>query len=60
MVSAVVLADFTVDGVTYHKGQQVTISKAEYDQWVVKNWVGPGSDPKTATESWVGPGSEDK
>jgi hypothetical protein len=60
VVSAVVLTDFTVDGVDYRKGQQITISKDQYDQWVGNNWVGPGSDPKTVTQDWVGPGSEDK
>jgi hypothetical protein len=60
MVSAVVLKDFTVNGVVYQKGQTISIPKDQYDQWAVNSWVGPGSDPKTATSSWVGPGSDTK
>jgi hypothetical protein len=58
MVSAVVLTDFTANGVTYEKGQRITIAKEQYDEWVVNSWVGPGSDPKKVTQSWVGPGSD--
>ena len=56
MVSAVVLTDFTADGVTYKKGQKISISEAEYAKWEKNNLVGPGS----ATSNLVGPGSEDK
>jgi hypothetical protein len=58
MVSAVVLADFTADGVEYQKGQKITIPAEQYDKWAANKWVGPGSDPKTG-QSWVGPGSQE-
>jgi hypothetical protein len=57
MVSAVVLTDFTADGVTYTKGQTISIPKDQYDQWTVNKWVGPGSGSTTVTSNLVGPGS---
>ena len=59
MVNALVLADFSVNGVSYRKGQVITITKAEYDQWVQKSWIGPTSDPKT-TAAWIGPTTDGK
>jgi hypothetical protein len=60
MVSAVVLADFTANGVQYQKGQTISIPKDQYDQWAVENLVGPGSGSKTGTSNLVGPGSQEK
>jgi len=58
--SAVVLTDFTVNGVTYQKGQQITVPDDQYDQWVGNNWIGPTSEPGTAKSNWIGPTDEDK
>lgn len=60
MVNALVLTDFSANGVSYQKGQVITISKAEYDQWVAKNWIGPTTDPKKKTAAWIGPTTDGK
>ena len=57
MVSAVVVADFTVNGVTYQKGQKITVPESQYNEWAAKNWVVPGGEP-TVTNDWVVPGSD--
>jgi hypothetical protein len=60
VVSAVVLTDFTADGVAYHKGQQITVPKEQYDQWSGKNWIGPTDDPSTVGSTWIGPTGDGK
>lgn len=57
MVSAVVVADFTVNGVTYRKGQQISISKDQYDEWRSKGWV--GQIDGSADPDWCPPTSDD-
>jgi hypothetical protein len=61
VVAAVVLTDFTADGVAYQKNQQITVPKELYNTWAANGWVGPGGDPKKQmTQTWVGPGSDTK
>lgn len=56
MVSAVVVTDFTVNGVTYRNGQKITISETQYFEWLAKNWVAQIVEP--VETDWCPPTSD--
>jgi hypothetical protein len=58
VVSALVLTDFTADGVAYRKGQKITVPEEQYDQWSMKNLIGPTSDPTKVDADLIGPTSD--
>ena len=60
MVDAKVLADFTDKGTQHRKGEQITISEAEYVRLAEEGVIGPTGDPKTVTNDVIGPTSDER
>ncbi len=57
MVSAVVVAEFTENGVRYQKGQKISISQEQYNAWLARHLVGQIDE---VDPDWCDPGSEPK